>query len=385
MVDESDASRTLAASPRLACPSDPGAGREDGWRVPGGAGSSEPENWVRRPTAGVTVIIAVRNGLPFVRETVLSALSQEASAGSGERGDIKRGSAGDRRQGRWDDHPDHSVDANGEAVYEVVVVDDHSTDGTLEALATIDDPRLRLLRNPGRGVSSARNLGIDVSRTRWLMFLDADDCLRPGAAAALLAAVRPGMCGAYGDYERIDETGRVIGRRGLVRQGRRKPSGDVLRAMLAGNFLINGGVLICDREACRHVGGFDPDLSLCEDWHLWCRLAALAPFAYVPARVMDYRVHRSSVMMHKRRTFEDFRPALDRIFSDPGIAARLPAAELCALRHQGAGSLMTYCAQQAARSGAFRDAWSLTLVAVRHQPRRVSRVLARVAGAVVGL
>lgn len=306
------------------------------------------------PTSAVSVIIAVRNGLPFVTEAVASALAQ--------------------------------VGPDGAAVLDaVIVVDDGSTDGTLDELARIEDPRLTLMRNPGRGVSAARNAGIAASRSPWLLFLDADDRLVPDALSALLAEARPGLVAVYGDYERIDRDGHAFGRRRLLHRHRAKPSGDVLTALLAGNFLINGGVVICARDACLRANGFDPSLALCEDWHFWCRLAALGPFAHVRRRVMDYRVHQTSVMMHKQRRFSDFEPAFETIFADPLITGRIPGAALQDLRRRGQVSLLTYCAQQAVRSRAMDEACTLTLAAIGRRPGRAPWVMARVAGAMAGL
>lgn len=303
----------------------------------------------RAPSNRITVIIAVRNGMPFVLESVRSALAQ------------------------------HSCGV------EVVVVDDGSTDGTADAVAAIGDPRLTCIRNAGRGVSSARESGVAASSAEWLMFLDADDCLAADALASLIGAASPDAVAIYGDYERIDAEGRRIGRRNLMRARRTKPSGSVLPDMLSGNFIINGGVLLCRREAYLRSGGFDPALSLCEDWHLWCRLATLGPFVYLPMCVMKYRVHASSVMMHTRRTYADFEPALRAIFSNPLVIAQTDVAERAKFRRRGEASLMTYCAQQALRGRALAEGRRLGVAALRRHPRRTPWIIARLAGAMAGL
>lgn len=87
--------------------------------------------------------------------------------------------------------------AQGEEIGEVIVVDDASTDGTAQALAAFeDDPRVRVLRrttNSG-GCGTPRNDGIAAASFPFLLFLDSDDVLPPGAAAALLAAADEHGC-----------------------------------------------------------------------------------------------------------------------------------------------------------------------------------------------
>jgi glycosyltransferase involved in cell wall biosynthesis len=297
----------------------------------------------------VAVVIAVKNGMPHIREAVESALAQ------------------------------------GSLLGEIIVVDDGSTDGTWDELSGIRDNRLTVARSSLRGVSSARNIGAELASCSWLLFLDADDRLTANAIPNLTAAIERNVIGVYGDYERIDEEGRAFGNRGLLRRARTKPSGRLLERLLGQNLFINGGVLICSREAFKQVGGFEATLSLCEDWHLWCRLAAIGDFVYVPKRVLDYRVHAASVMMSKRRTFEEFAPALRAIFLDAGIKDQIEPERHSQLRRQGEISLLTYCAQQSLRAGYIMEAVRTGMAVLRIDPAKAPWMAARLAGAWMSL
>ena len=101
----------------------------------------------------VSVVIPAKNAAAYVGETIASALAQ-ADVG------------------------------------EVIVVDDGSSDDTVAIVRDVHDSRVRLIQNDSAGVSAARNLGARHASGEWLIFLDADDRLRPGAVAALLAAAR---------------------------------------------------------------------------------------------------------------------------------------------------------------------------------------------------
>lgn len=83
--------------------------------------------------------------------------------------------------------------------FEVIVIDDGSTDGGAEIVRRLDDTRIRVIRQENRGVSAARNRGIESARTDFIAFLDADDEWMPTHLEALLRLRdRSPHAGAYG-------------------------------------------------------------------------------------------------------------------------------------------------------------------------------------------
>lgn len=302
------------------------------------------------PHATVSVIMPVKNGARYIAEAIGSALGQ------------------------------------GDAVVQLIVVDDASTDGTVAVVETLADPRIVVAPNRSRGLPAGRNTGAALATGDWLLFLDSDDRLRPGALAALIAggAAHPDAAVVYGDYDRIDAAGRPIGARGVMR-GRRKPTGDVLAAMLAGNFMVVGAQIV-RHDAYRAAGGFDETLGYCEDWHFWCRVAAFAPFAHLSGlHVLDYRIHAASMMHATPRPFRDLLPAIEAVFADERIVGRLPAAARAALREAAEASMMTYVATEAIRLRAYRTAARSAARAIAHRPAGAPRVLAKVIGTFAGL
>lgn len=100
--------------------------------------------------------------------------------------------------------------AQGSAIHEVIVVDDGSTDNGPAQLASLADPRVRLIRQPNGGVSAARNTGIQAASGEYLAFLDADDAWLPGYVAELLALIRqfPQACLYATSYARVWSDGK---------------------------------------------------------------------------------------------------------------------------------------------------------------------------------
>jgi glycosyltransferase involved in cell wall biosynthesis len=279
-----------------------------------------------------------------------------------------------------------SVLAQGSDVAELIVVDDGSTDDTAAIVKSFGESRIRLVANEASGVSAARNLGARLSRGNWLMFLDADDRLRPGAIATLLAAAKaaPVAVVIYGDYDLIDDEGRLIGLRGML-IGRRKPSGQVLARLAAGNFIVNGGITIVGADAFRTAGGFDESLKYCEDWHFWCRLAAVGEFQFIHALLLDYRLHATNTTNAAVRSPKDFFPAVERVFGDRLILGKLPEAAAPKLRRAAEIHLLTYSATQAIRFRRYRDAFSCLRMVAQRSPLSIPRSAMSLGLAFVGI
>ena len=176
--------------------------------------------------------------------------------------------------------------------FEVIVVDDGSSDATSEFLLSLADPAVVVLRHETPcGVSAARNAGLSIARGRWVAFTDDDDLWAPDKLQAQLdAAQRMPTAGwvAVGEVV-VDSTLRIIG-------GRRPPRAAELRNVLLYNVVPAGGSGTMVRtDLLRQVGGFSTDLMVLADWDLWIRLFLAVPAAFVERPLVAYLMHATSM------------------------------------------------------------------------------------------
>ena len=188
----------------------------------------------------------------------------------------------------------NSVLAQSMPDFELIVVDDGSSDETADVLAALKDPRLRVIHQENRGVSAARNVGIDAAVGEMIVWLDSDDEAEPGwleffersrKAAAGLAS-----CAAL-----------MIRTHDGVQVVRTPESGGPVFGHLTARFLA--GAMAVERKLLREVGGFKEGLKFGEHTELGVRLGARArrvPFEVCTTDVPLVRSYRSDAPVDPR-------------------------------------------------------------------------------------
>jgi hypothetical protein len=201
--------------------------------------------------------------------------------------------------------------------YEVIVIDEGSTDVTSEALAALDDPRVRVLRHDApRGVAQARNAGIAAAHGAWVAFLDDDDLWSPHKLRRQVdAATAADASFAYAAAAWLDERKRFL-------HALAPPDPDGLAArLLRWNELWAGGSNVIARtDAVRKLGGFDQRLFQLADWDMWIRLALDGRAAAVDEILVGYVMQPESMLLTDRRdVFLEFRYLVDKHHSSTSV------------------------------------------------------------------
>jgi glycosyltransferase involved in cell wall biosynthesis len=181
--------------------------------------------------------------------------------------------------------------------FELILVDDGSTDGTAEIIRryAAQDPRIVPVAKANSGISDTLNQGLAIARADWIARLDADDLMLPTRLARQLdfVAANPDLIAAGSYYDIIDPTGRNHGARLPLPRTRDELAG-FLAAREPLSFLHPS--MLYRRRAALDLGGYDKRAEPAEDVALFARMLSTgAPILIQPEVLLQYRVHANSI------------------------------------------------------------------------------------------
>jgi glycosyltransferase involved in cell wall biosynthesis len=181
--------------------------------------------------------------------------------------------------------------------YEILAVDDGSSDGTRDFLA---EQNLRTLFNETNlGTYGSLNAGIAAANGQWIAILNDDDLWAPTKLEEQMKLAEK--------YPFVHTSGTFIDDAGVRIEGAplgfpfpHLPSGSVLPQLVTRNQVIVSSVLV-RKDAVLEAGGFDPSFYGYGDWHLWLRLARRHEFGFVDLPLTHYRVHANQASRDNRK------------------------------------------------------------------------------------
>ena len=221
--------------------------------------------------------------------------------------------------------------------FEVIVVDDGSTDST--PILMHQFPQVRVHRwEDNRGVSAARNRGIQMARGQWICFLDSDDQWVENKLQVQVdwMQVHPECLACYTDEIWIRNGVRVN-----PKNKHRKYSGDIFRQCLP-LCIISPSSIMIRASVLEAIGGFDTDLAACEDYDLWLRLASRYPVDFIPEKLIIKTGGHADQLSQKYRGMDRFRVyALEKILKQDHLSPQQSVwvlealVEKCSILHTG--------------------------------------------------
>jgi glycosyltransferase involved in cell wall biosynthesis len=271
----------------------------------------------------VTVVIPAYNAMQFLPKTVESVLAQTFSD------------------------------------WELLIVNDGSSDNIVQWATHITDDRVKLISQKNQGVSAARNTGIMQSSGEYLAFLDADDLWKPTKLEKQVRRFEeyPAAGLVYTWTTLVDALGKPI-KRAIASQ----LEGNVWEQILVANMIGNGSSAMIRRSCFETVGMFDPKLSSAADRDMWIRIASCYPFAVVKEPLTLWRQHTNSMSKNCQSMMQDLREVIEKNFQSVPL-------DLLHLRNRSYSYMHLYQSWNAVDNGNLEQATHFRQQAFWHYPQ----------------
>lgn len=195
--------------------------------------------------------------------------------------------------------------------FEVLIIDDGSSDNIMQWASGLTEPRLKLISQENQGVSVARNTGITQARGEYIAFLDSDDLWEPTKLEKQVICLddHPTVGLVHTWMVLVDKQGKSTGR---VMPS--QAEGDVWKQLTEKNTIACSSVMV--RRCCFETTGvFDRNLRFAEDWDMWIRIASCYPFAVIKEPLYYYRQLPNSLSKNREVMLEAFQLVIEKTFN----------------------------------------------------------------------
>ncbi len=195
--------------------------------------------------------------------------------------------------------------------FEVLIVNDGSSDHIVEWATNITDPRVKLISQENQRVSVARNTGIANAQGEYIAFLDADDLWEPTKLEKQVRCLddQPEVGLVYTWTLLVDQdnnpTGRIFASHA---------EGNVWEEVVANDMISSGSSPMVRRSCFETVGVFDRSLAYAPDRDMWIRIAFRYPFAVVKEPLLRYRQLPNSFSKNRQGMIQDLRQVTEKAF-----------------------------------------------------------------------
>jgi glycosyltransferase involved in cell wall biosynthesis len=246
--------------------------------------------------------------------------------------------------------------------FEIIVVNDGSTDDTEQVLAGYGNS-IRVIDQENGGSPRARNFGIEQADGDWIAFVDADDLWTPDKLQVQLAGLEGQRWSHTNSFYVGSNQGGSVSRSDLTPQY----GGQVFDKLIVNNFITTSTVII-EKRLLSTLGGFDESLLLLQDWALWIEIAKTEALHYEPRCLAHYRIHPKARSRNAQRLLPYHLRLIDSVFD--GIPSADPRARLKAKALAESYAVCSYIAEDA---NEFSFSAYCALKAAQNEVTRISR------------
>lgn len=203
--------------------------------------------------------------------------------------------------------------------YEIIVVDDGSTDETKDTIPALELDKVRYFYKNNGGPASARNVGISHAQGKYVCFLDADDAFMPNKLAEFCSLCTHDVALIFSDAEYIDEATQTSS---LFSSKQRMQHKDLFLSLLEDNFIVASTV--CVKTTLLKTILFDENenLKFVEDYDLWLKIAQNNQLQYLEIPLTKYYIHASNNSSNVLKTYSSLIRIYKKWFFVSSIARR---------------------------------------------------------------